>query len=41
MDTAPVFDWSDKGFVKALFVLILWRMVILAFHNGSLESWFT
>ncbi|KAI5291402.1 hypothetical protein KEM52_000184 [Ascosphaera acerosa] len=25
MATSPVYDWADRGYVKALFVLILWR----------------
>ncbi|KAI5302426.1 hypothetical protein KEM56_000704 [Ascosphaera pollenicola] len=33
MDTKPVFDWTDKGYVKALFVLILWQWCQQSFQN--------
>ncbi|OJJ85393.1 uncharacterized protein ASPGLDRAFT_123992 [Aspergillus glaucus CBS 516.65] len=31
---SPVYDWSDKGFVKGLFVILLWQ-----FSQQALQNW--
>ncbi|ODM15444.1 hypothetical protein SI65_09047 [Aspergillus cristatus] len=32
--SSPVYDWSDKGFVKGLFVILLWQ-----FSQQALQNW--